>query len=127
MADRLWALGVRVRRVMTAPDDLPDLIDVIGQASGLAPIVVCTGGLGPTRDDLTAEAVAAVTGRPLRLDPVALGQVEAMYARYSRRMPEVNRKQALLPEGAELLENRWGTAPGFRVAHGGARLSFLPG
>lgn len=127
MADRLWALGVRVRRVMTAPDDLPDLIDIIAQASGLAPIVVCTGGLGPTRDDLTAEAVAAVTGRPLRLDPVALGQVEAMYARYSRRMPEVNRKQALLPEGAQLLENRWGTAPGFRVAHGGARLSFLPG
>ncbi len=127
MADRLWAMGVRVRRVMTAPDDLPDLIDIIAQASGLAPIVVCTGGLGPTRDDLTAEAVAAVTGRPLRLDPVAMGQVEAMYARYRRRMPEVNRKQALLPEGAELLENRWGTAPGFRVAHGGARLSFLPG
>ncbi len=127
LCDRLWRLGIPVRRVIAAPDRLDDLVQILREAAGLAAVVVCSGGLGPTRDDLTAEAVALAFDRPLHHDPVAMAQIEAIYARYRRHMPEVNRKQALLPEGATILENRWGTAPGFQVQVGGTSLFFMPG
>lgn len=127
LSDQLWQLGLSVRRIITAPDRLADLVDVLKQAADLAPVVVCTGGLGPTRDDLTAEAVSLAFGQPLAMNPEALSQVEARYARWGRKMASANRKQALLPEGARVLENRWGTAPAFAVDHSGAVLYFLPG
>lgn len=127
IAGRLWDLGLTVRRVMTAPDELAEITAVLAAAAGLAPIVICTGGLGPTRDDLTAEAAAAAFGRELRLNAEALAQVEAAFVSRGRVMNPTNRKQAVLPEGASILENRWGTAPGFRVDHAGTALFFLPG
>lgn len=128
LAGRLWELGIEVRRVITAPDRLEDLVEILSQAAALAPIVVSTGGLGPTRDDLTNEAAARAFGRPLHLDEVALAQVKARFEAFKRPMVDANRKQALLPEGATVLENLWGTAPGFAVdAPSGARLYFLPG
>ncbi len=127
LCGQLWALGLSVRRVLTAPDRLDDLIDIIAQAATLAPVVVCTGGLGPTRDDLTAEAAARAFGGRTARDPEALASIEAMYARWGRTMAESNRKQADLPEGARMLANRWGTAPGFAVTAPGCTLYFLPG
>jgi nicotinamide-nucleotide amidase len=127
LASALWALGLRVRRVVVAPDDLTDLTDILAEAAGLAPVVVSTGGLGPTRDDLTAEAAARAFGQELALDEAALAQVEARFARWGRPMAESNRKQAVLPSGCELLENHWGTAPGFRVDTEDSALFFLPG
>lgn len=127
LADRLWALGVPVRRGMSAPDRMNDLVDILRLAAGLAPVVVCTGGLGPTRDDLTAEAVGLAFDRPLALDAEALAQVHARYATWGRKPNEAAEKQALLPKGAIVLENRWGTAPGFRVDVGGTSLYFMPG
>lgn len=127
IAGRLWDLGLTVRRVMTAPDELAEITAVLAAAAALAPIVICTGGLGPTRDDLTAEAAAAAFGRALALDPEALAQVEAAFVSRGRPMNPTNRKQAVLPVGASVLENRWGTAPGFRVDHEGTALFFLPG
>jgi nicotinamide-nucleotide amidase len=127
LAGQLQDHGLRVRRVVTVPDRMDDLVDVLRQAAELAPVVVSTGGLGPTRDDLTAQAAAAAFGRAVQLDPEAMAQVEARYAAFGRRMPAVNRRQAELPEGAKVWENRWGTAPGFSVDVGPSRLYFLPG
>jgi len=127
MASRLWALGVPVRRVISAPDRLDDLVEILKQARALGPIVICTGGLGPTRDDLTAEAVAIAFDRPLAEDPVALAQIEAMFARRGRTLNPANRKQALMPRGARVLENRWGTAPAFALDLEGCTLYFAPG
>lgn len=127
LASALWALGLRVRRIVVAPDDLDDLRRILTDAAGLAPVVVSTGGLGPTRDDLTAEAAALAFGRGLALDEAALAQVEARFARWGRPMAESNRKQAVLPTGCEVLENHWGTAPGFRIDTPESALFFLPG
>ncbi|MBO86134.1 MAG: competence/damage-inducible protein A [Deltaproteobacteria bacterium] len=127
IAEQLFPLGIEVVRVVTVPDDLEQLVEVLRDAVGRAPLVISTGGLGPTRDDLTAEAVAAAFERPLALDTVALAQVEARYAAMGRPMPAINRKQAVLPGGALVHENRWGTAPAFSVQAHGAHLFFLPG
>ncbi|MBL8616071.1 MAG: CinA family nicotinamide mononucleotide deamidase-related protein [Deltaproteobacteria bacterium] len=127
LCDQLWGLGVPVRRVICAPDRLGDLVEVLQQAAALGQVVLCSGGLGPTRDDLTAEAAGLAFDRPLALREDALAQVIGMYQRYKREMPEVNRKQAVLPAGATLLENRWGTAPGFHLEVGGAQVYFMPG
>ena len=127
LATRLWALGVPVRRKITAPDRVEDLVEIFEEAARLGAVVICTGGLGPTRDDLTAEAVSKAFGAPLELDEGALAQIAERYARYGREVSAANRKQALLPAGCMVLENRWGTAPGFAVDQGGCRLYFMPG
>ncbi len=127
LATQLWALGVPVRRMITAPDRLDDLVDILRQAAELAPIVISTGGLGPTRDDLTAEATSLAFGTGLVEDLVAMEQIEARYARWGRPISPANRKQALLPTGCTVLENRWGTAPGFAADVDEARLYFVPG
>ena len=127
IAGQLFDLGVEVTRVVTVPDDLPQLVEVLADAARRAPIVISTGGLGPTRDDLTAEAAAQAFGLPLALDETALSQVVSRYESMGRTMPEINRKQAVLPKGCTVLENRWGTAPGFSVQVGDAHLFFLPG
>ena len=127
IAGELWALGVKVRRVLTAPDDLAELGKVIHQALSLGDVVICTGGLGPTRDDLTAEACAQACGLQLQHNEAALEQVRACFAKWGRPMADSNRKQAMLPVGATPLENQWGTAPGFVLDHEGTRAWFLPG
>jgi nicotinamide-nucleotide amidase len=86
-----------------------------------------SGGLGPTSDDVTREAVAAVLGRRLRLDEAALETIRRSFARLRVRMPEVNRRQALRVEGAELLSNARGTAPGQLLEVEGCAIFLLPG
>ncbi|MFT5679543.1 MAG: nicotinamide-nucleotide amidase [Myxococcota bacterium] len=127
LAAMLWGMGVTVRRILSVPDRLDDLIAVMDEAAGLADVVIGTGGLGPTRDDLTAQAAAAASGVPLALRDEALAQVEARFAAMGRRMADTNRKQAVLPVGSTVLENPNGTAPGFALNHRGCRLYFLPG
>jgi len=127
IAGQLFDHGIEVLRVVTVPDDLDQLVEVLTDAAGRAPIVISTGGLGPTRDDLTAQAVARALGRPLALHADAMEQVETRYRSMGRVMPEINRKQAILPQGCTVLENRWGTAPGFSVEVAGTHMYFLPG
>jgi nicotinamide-nucleotide amidase len=127
LAERLTALGLQVSRHVTVGDELGAIREAVALAAERADVVVCTGGLGPTEDDLTAEAVAAAAGVPLEHDHEAERQLRAMYARYRREMPEVNLKQVQLPRGAERLDNAWGTAPGFAVELSGAWLAFMPG
>ncbi len=127
LAGKLWALGLPIRRVITAPDDLDEIVAVLREAAALGDVVVSTGGIGPTRDDLTAEAAALAFGRPLEEEAEALAQVEARYAVWGRPMMPSARKQALLPKGCRVLENHWGTAPAFAVDAPGCTLFFLPG
>src|SRR5262249_26987478 len=92
-----------------------------------ADVVLCTGGLGPTVDDLTTEVAAEVLGTTLKLDEPALAFMVARWQARGRVMPENNRKQAMIPEPAEVLPNPIGTAPGFTVKIDRAHFFFMPG
>lgn len=127
LSRELTALGFDVSRHSTVGDRLPDLVQLLRDIAGRAEVCLCTGGLGPTCDDLTAEAVSLAFDRPLGMDGIALSQIEDWFRRMQREMPAVNAKQALLPEGAQRLDNLWGTAPGFSVMAGACRFFFMPG
>lgn len=123
----LLGAGLVVARRVTVGDDLDAIATVLREAAGRAREVVCTGGLGPTEDDLTAEAVSVAFGVPLERRQEALDQLAAWGRRWNRPVNEASLRQARLPVGADLLENHWGTAPGFRVTVGPCRLWFFPG
>lgn len=115
LSTRLGELGVRVVYHTTVADDLEANVRVFRAAFERADIVVATGGLGPTADDLTRDAVAAATGKPLVLDRAALEHIERLFARRQRPMPERNRVQAMFPEGSRVIPNPEGTAPGIDI------------
>ncbi|MBN2358867.1 MAG: CinA family nicotinamide mononucleotide deamidase-related protein [Deltaproteobacteria bacterium] len=119
--------GVRLVGVAAAPDDERELADLIGYASRRCDLVVSGGGLGPTSDDVTADAVARAAALPLCFDDEAWRQVAARMRTFRPQVPECNRKQAMLPRGALRLDNPIGTAPGFAVDLGRCRLFCLPG
>ena len=124
---RLGALGIQVRFHTTLGDDLAENVDAFRAAAGRCRLVVATGGLGPTQDDLTREALAALAGVGLVEDPASMAAIAAMFASRGLVMAERNRVQALFPDGAEPLPNRAGTAPGIWMALGDARVACLPG
>ncbi len=136
LSQRLGEMGIRTTRHTTIGDDLQANIDAFRQAAGRARFVIITGGLGPTLDDLTREAMAAAFDRTLELHAPSLEHIESMFARRQRPMPERNRVQAFLPAGSEPIPNPHGTAPGvdlsvdLSVAFGAdhrCRLFALPG
>lgn len=127
LSTRLTDLGFTVVRHTTVGDRMDDLERVFREIGARADACVCTGGLGPTDDDLTAEAVARAFERPLALDEVALGQIEERFRSFGRPMAPVNRKQALLPAGSDRLDNLWGTAPGFAFRGERCLFACLPG
>lgn len=124
---RLAGLGVPVAFHTTVADDLADNIAVFRQALERADLVLCTGGLGPTQDDLTREALAAVAGVELTEDPASLDHIQQMFARRGRTMPERNRVQAQFPQGAEAIFNVCGTAPGVWLRVGSKAVAAMPG
>ncbi|MDD1628033.1 MAG: competence/damage-inducible protein A, partial [Methylococcaceae bacterium] len=119
--------GFTVMRHTAVGDKLNDLIVLLQDISQRADCCICTGGLGPTSDDLTAEAVACAFNLPLEFDEIAFEQISRFFTHRNKTMPESNRKQALLPHGAERIDNEWGTAPGFSLHHGRCWFAFLPG
>jgi nicotinamide-nucleotide amidase len=127
IADRLVENGIAVSRHICVGDDLDLLIDVFKEIGDRADIAIVTGGLGPTSDDLTAEAAARAAGATLELNPSALQSVENFFNARQRTMNAASRKQAFLPAGAECLQNPSGTAPGFRLKIGKCIFFFLPG
>lgn len=127
LSTRLTELGFVVARHTAAGDRLDELIALFREVGARCDAAICTGGLGPTDDDLTNEAVARAFGMPLLLDEPALADLIAKYERFGRRMPEVNRKQVLLPTGCDRLDNDHGTAPGFAVQSPRAWMAFMPG
>lgn len=127
LSEQLTALGFRISRHSAVGDRLADLVGLFQEIATRAHCCIVTGGLGPTSDDLTAEAVAMAFGRPLVLDAAALEVIRAMFERRGYRMPETNRKQALLPRGAVYVRNDGGTAPGFAFDGDGCWFVCLPG
>jgi nicotinamide-nucleotide amidase len=127
LSQQAVALGFTVTRHTAVGDKLEDLIQVLLDISNRADCCICTGGLGPTSDDLTAEAVAKAFNLPLIFDAVAFSQIEQFFGNRNRQMPECNRKQAMLPQGSIRLANRTGTAPGFALQQGRCWFAFIPG
>src|SRR5512135_2639099 len=112
----LAAAGVRVVRRTSVADEPAAIREAVLAARARAGLLVVSGGLGPTKDDLTKKAVAEALGRPLRQDPAVLARLEELYRRRGiTKMPDANRSQAEVPEGATVLANRWGTAPGLWI------------
>ena len=124
---RLTHLGFRVEGLRTVADDLEPLTQDVAFAAGRASLVVATGGLGPTDDDRTREALAAACGRPLRRHASLVADLERRFATLGRPMPESNRRQGDLPEGGEALANPEGSAPGIWLEHPGGVILALPG
>lgn len=112
LAERLTEMSVHVLEHRTVPDAFELIRTAIQEAMGRAVLVIVTGGLGPTPDDLTRHALAEAIGQPLEENPEALGQIEHLFARLSRTMSSSNRVQALIPAGCTVLANARGTAPG---------------
>jgi nicotinamide-nucleotide amidase len=127
MAQRLTALGVNLYYKSVVGDNPGRMKEVIGRALERADVVITSGGLGPTQDDLTREIVAEVTGRKLVFDEHLLEQVESHFRRRGRTMTPNNRRQAYLPEGAIPVKNPNGTAPCFLVENDHAVIFSLPG
>jgi nicotinamide-nucleotide amidase len=127
LSQQAVALGFSVTRHTAVGDKLEDLIQVLLDISNRADCCICTGGLGPTSDDLTAEAIAKAFNLPLVFDEIAFSQIEQFFGSRNRAMPECNRKQAMLPQGSIRLDNRTGTAPGFALQLGRCWFAFVPG
>jgi nicotinamide-nucleotide amidase len=127
ITERLGECGIEVRAKAVVGDRRGDLEAVLRAALSRTELVVLCGGLGPTDDDLTREAVSAATGRALREDPLVLDGIRRRFAARGARMPGINRRQAMVPDGAEVIANGFGTAPGLWLEHGDRLLLLLPG
>lgn len=137
LSTRLAEMGIRVLYHTTVGDDLPAQSAVFRQAIERADVVLLTGGLGPTADDLTRQALAAATGRPLQMREEALEHIHRLFRRRQRQMPKRNESQAFFPAGSRIIHNPHGTAPGIdmqierdglkRDGPGACRLFALPG
>ncbi len=119
--------GVELRRKAVVGDVEEDLARELVALLGSYELVLVCGGLGPTADDVTRDAVARACGRALVYEPAVVADIEEKFRRLGRRMPEVNARQAQRLEGAELLWNSRGTAPGQRLEHAGTTIFLLPG
>ena len=127
LTDQLNALGVEVVRKTVVGDDRARLTDTILGAIARSQIIVLTGGLGPTEDDLTRDAVASALGRGMVFRQDICDVIEERFRKFQRKMVEINRRQAYIVEGAEVLPNDRGTAPGQWIEHESVRLMLLPG
>ncbi|MCL2299780.1 MAG: competence/damage-inducible protein A [Firmicutes bacterium] len=127
LCDRLAGLGISVRRALTVGDNPGRLREDFLLALGRSDIVILTGGLGPTADDLTKETVAEALGLPLVEDAAQMAKIEAFFRRRGIPPGESNRKQALVPAGCTVLYNENGTAPGCFIRHGEKAVALLPG
>lgn len=119
--------GVELVAKEVAGDDRGRIARALARLAGECDLVLVSGGLGPTADDLTREGAADAFGLELALDPEVLAGIEARFRSFRRAMPEVNRRQAMVPAGAAVLANDRGTAPGLRLEAGGATLFLFPG
>ena len=124
---RLAALGIQVRAKAVVGDERPRLHDFLVHALGRADLVVLTGGLGPTDDDLTREVVAAALSLDLVEDEAITAKIRQRFERRGLRMPDLNRRQAMVPRGAIPLPNPNGTAPGLLIHSGAKVIVLLPG
>jgi nicotinamide-nucleotide amidase len=127
VTERLNEVGIEVALKVLVGDDRGELARVLAGALAWADLIVLTGGLGPTADDITREAVADVLQVPLEVDEAIVDRIRDRLSRAGLRMAEINRRQALVPRGATVLDNPRGTAPGLWLEHGRTSIVLLPG
>ena len=127
LAEALLSLDIETHYHATVRDDPADLSDAFRRAFSRSQIILVSGGLGPTRDDLTIQVLADTLGRPLVRHVASLETIRGFFTRLGRDMSPNNEKQADFPEGAEVLPNPLGTAPGCMVEENGALLFCMPG
>src|ERR687886_1093115 len=127
LTDQLNRIGIEVKLKTVVGDDDARLEEAIKDALRRSRVVITTGGLGPTEDDITRKIAARAMGRRLQLDEKVLAHIRAMFMRWGRAMPEINARQAMIIEGAEVLDNPNGSAPGMYVEHEGRSVVLLPG
>ena len=127
ITERLNAIGYDVRLKAIVGDDIDELAAMLRGALGWADLIITTGGLGPTEDDITRDAVARVLQRSLALDAAILDGIRDRFARRGLAMAAINQRQALVPRGAAVLDNPHGTAPGLWLEHGSTAIALLPG
>lgn len=127
VADKLKPIGLRLQRKVVVGDQLSTLVREIKDMSVQADVLIINGGLGPTVDDLTAQALAEVIQQPLREHPQALAELTAWCERRGYPLNTPNRKQAVLPNSVDVISNRIGSAPGFQVVHNNCLIMCTPG
>ncbi len=127
IAKRLRENGIELVQTTTVGDDLHRIMEAIQEVVHRSQIVITTGGIGPTEDDLTREAISQVFNRPLIFQPQLMEQIETLFKKRGFRMAESNRKQAYIPEGSIPIENPKGTAPGFIVEYNNGSVISIPG
>ena len=127
IAQQLAYIGMDVYRTVTVGDNLDRISGAVRNGLANADLVITTGGLGPTVDDMTREGIARATGRSVVLDEGLLKEIAAFFAGRGRVMSDSNRKQATIPAGAEVIRNPVGTAPAFAVEQQGSLVIALPG
>ncbi len=127
LTEELNKLGIEVLRKTIVGDNRELLAEAFRDALNRVPVVIASGGLGPTEDDLTRETVAELLGRKLQRNEAVVRAIEARFRSFKREMPAVNLRQAMVPQGAEVLENPRGTAPGLWLEDKGRMIALLPG
>ena len=127
ITEQLNALGIEVIVKTIVGDDRDELAHSFRVALDRADLVVCSGGLGPTDDDLTREVVADVLGCPLQEDVAITAHIQARFTKRGMQMPEINRRQAMVPAGGVVIDNPNGSAPGLWLEHAGRVVLLLPG
>jgi nicotinamide-nucleotide amidase len=120
-------LGIEVTRKTVVGDELGALRNAFDESARRVELIIASGGLGPTEDDRTRDAVAGLLGRKLARDPAVMNMIEARFRKIGRTMSEVNARQAMVPEGATVLPNDRGTAPGLWLESNGRIVILLPG
>jgi len=127
VTEHLNTIGIDVRMKAVVGDDVGELMSLLRGALDWASVIVLTGGLGPTEDDITRDAVAGVLNVSMSEDAAVVARIQERFAKRGIKMPEINRRQGMVPEGATLLDNPNGTAPGLWIERGKTALVLLPG
>ncbi|MCK4385874.1 MAG: competence/damage-inducible protein A, partial [candidate division Zixibacteria bacterium] len=127
IAEKLTAEGIEVVFSTSVGDDVNKITEAVNTARSRADVIIATGGLGPTSDDLTKKAVVKVFKRNLVFHEKILKEIEKSFENRGLSMPKINQNQALIPQGAKSLANRWGMAPGIFIEEGNSLFFALPG